>query len=38
MTYSFMGFVFWNTDKNVIKNKVALHSKKKNAISKVFDV
>lgn len=38
MTFSFLGFLFWSTDKNVIKKSTVLKSSKKNAISKPFDV
>jgi hypothetical protein len=38
MTYAFIGFLFWSTDKNCIKGTVKLDSAKNNAICKCFDV
>jgi hypothetical protein len=39
LTYAFFFFLFWSTDKNVIKPKVVkLDGQKKNAICKPFDV
>jgi NRPS condensation-like uncharacterized protein len=38
MTYSFVYFLFWKTDVNVIKQTTNLNSFKKNAITKAFNV
>ena len=38
LTYAFLFFFFWSTDKNCIKSTVKLHSKKNNSICKEFEV
>ena len=38
LIYAFLFFLFWGTDKNFIKDNVKLTGKKRNAISKKFDV
>ena len=38
MTYAFLFFLFWSTDRNYIKNSVNLAGVKKNAISKRLDI
>lgn len=38
MTYAFLFFLFWSTDKNYIKSSVNLAGVKKNAISKELDI
>ena len=38
LTYAFLFFLFWRTDKNFIKNNPKPIGKKRNAISKRFDV
>jgi NRPS condensation-like uncharacterized protein len=38
LIYAFLFFLFWGIDKNFIKDNVKLTGKKRNAISKKFDV
>ena len=38
LTYAFLFFFFWSTDRNYIKGDVDLKSKKNNSICKPFDV